>query len=80
MEKSQNPRFPEQKASEKLHGTPDPADRKENNVRDEGKIEMNSKPDKNESTHLTDISGEEKKEDYINTDERKMDIDKRNGL
>ncbi|HUQ64822.1 MAG TPA: hypothetical protein VM101_01620, partial [Flavitalea sp.] len=33
--------------------------------------------DKNDSSHLTDRSGEEEKEDYINTDERKRDLDKR---
>jgi hypothetical protein len=41
------------------------------------KINNPKKSDKNESTHLTDRSGEEKREDYINTDERKRDLDKR---
>ena len=89
MEQNQ-PRFPEQDQPDKLHGTHDDSAQKEKYIRDSGKIEdlpsqdelskMSSntnKADKNESTHLTDRSGEEKREDYINTDERKRDLDKR---
>jgi len=85
-----NPRFPEQDEPEKIHGTTDDDRQKEKYLRDSGKIEdlpqedqlpkMNTratKKDKNESSHLTDRSGEEEKEDYINTDERKRDLDKR---
>lgn len=86
-----NPRFPEQDQPEKIHGTTDDSGQKEKYIRDSGKIEdypshddelpkmdtHGKKPDKNESAHLTDRSGEEKKEDYINTDERKRDLDKR---
>ena len=85
-----HPHFPEQDQPEKLHGTTDETGQKEKYLRDSGKIEdlppheeipkMNidvNKDDKNESSHLTDRSGEEKKEDYINTDERKRDLDKR---
>jgi hypothetical protein len=83
------PRFPEQDQPDKIHGTHDDSAQKEKYIRDSGKIEdlpsqdelskMNNpkKSDKNESTHLTDRSGEEKREDYINTDERKRDLDKR---
>lgn len=63
-----NPRFPQQDQPEKAHGTSDESRQKDKNVK---------KTDKNESTHLTDRSGEERKEDYINTDERKKDLDKR---
>ena len=81
-----NPRFPQQDQPDKIHGDEDA--RKEKYIRDSGKIEdypeempkMGTnvkKSDKNESTHLTDRSGEERKEDYINTDERKRDLDKR---
>jgi hypothetical protein len=85
-----NQPFPEQSQPEKLHGTTDHADQKEKYIRDAGKIEdlpenndvakMKSRPsknDKNESAHLTDRSGEEEKEDYINTDERKRDLNQR---
>jgi hypothetical protein len=83
-----NPRFPEQDQPDKIHGTTDENAQKEKYIRDSGKIEdypeempkMDTKvkkSDKNESTHLTDRSGEERKEDYINTDERKRDLDKR---
>jgi hypothetical protein len=84
------PRFPEQNEPEKVHGTTDDRDQREKYLRDSGKIEdmpatdatpkMSSEVktnEKNESTHLTDRSGEEEKEDYINTDERKRDIDRR---
>lgn len=81
-----NPRFPQQDQPEKIHGDEDAM--KEKYIRDAGKIEdlpeqnskMNTnvkKTDKNESSHLTDRSGEERKEDYINTDERKRDLDRR---
>jgi hypothetical protein len=83
-------RFPEQHEPSKVHGTTDESAQKEKYIRDAGKIEdypsqdelpkmstnVNS-PKKNESSHLTDRSGEEKKEDYINTDERKKDLDRR---
>lgn len=83
-----NPRFPEQNEPNKLHGTTDETGQKEKYIRDSGKIEDMPKQedvkkaekkhgDKAESAHLTDRSGEEKKEDYINTDERKKDLDKR---
>jgi len=84
-----NPRFPEQDQPDKIHGTNDESGQKEKYIRDSGKIEdypsqekiskkdTDIKSDKHESTHLTDRSGEEKKEDYINTDERKRDLDKR---
>ena len=83
-----NQRFPEQDQPDKIHGTTDEDAQKEKYIRDAGKIEdypeetpkMDAgvkKPGKNESTHLTDRSGEERKEDYINTDERKKDLDKR---
>ena len=85
-----NPRFPQQDEPDKIHGTTDESGQKEKYIRDSGKIEdlpsqdqMTNKgtnvkkSDKNESSHLTDRSGEEEKEDYINTDERKRDLDKR---
>jgi hypothetical protein len=83
-----NPRFPQQDQPDKFHGTTDENAQKEKYIRDSGKIEdypeetpkMDTKvkkEDKNESTHLTDRSGEERKEDYINTDERKRDLDRR---
>ena len=91
MEQPNNPQqFPEQDESQKIHGTTDESGQKEKYLRDSGKIEdlpsqdetpkMNTnikKSDKNESAHLTDRSGEERKEDYINTDERKIDLDRR---
>lgn len=90
MEQNNNSWFPEQDQPEKLHGTSDDSAQKEKYIRDSGKIEdlpsqdelakMKADPkstEKNESTHLTDRSGEEKKEDYINTDERKKDLDTR---
>lgn len=80
----------EQHEPVKHHGTTDESRQQEKYLRDSGKIEdlpeqsdipkMTSNiPDssKTESAHLTDRSGEEKKEDYINTDERKKDLDKR---
>lgn len=82
-----NPRFPLQDEPDKIHG--DANAQKEKYIRDSGKIEdlpspetskmsaKTKKSDKNESTHLTDRSGEERKEDYINTDERKRDLDTR---
>ena len=83
-------RLTEQHESEKIHGTHDDSAQKEKYLRDAGKIEdlpsqdelakMNGDPKsslKNESAHLTDRSGEEEKEDYINTDERKKDLDSR---
>jgi hypothetical protein len=88
-QKSNNPRFPEQNEPNKLHGTADETGQKEKYIRDSGKIEDLPKQEdvkqaseekhgkKVESAHLTDRSGEEKKEDYINTDERKKDLDKR---
>ena len=89
-QQTNNPRFPEQNEPAKLHGTSDEAGQKEKYIRDSGKIEdlpehhdmpkMKSEPateGHSESAHLTDRSGEEKKEDYINTDERKRDLDKR---
>jgi len=83
-----NPRFPQQDQPDKIHGTTDESAQKEKYLRDSGKIEdypeqtpkMSTKvkkSDKNESSHLTDRSGEERKEDYINTDERKRDLDRR---
>lgn len=85
-----NPRFPEQNEPNKIHGTTENAEQKEKYIRDSGKIEdlpedeavskMNTeknKTEKSKSEPLTDASGEEKKEDYINTDERKKDLDKR---
>lgn len=85
-----NPTFPEQNEPEKVHGTDDGKNQKEKYLRDSGKIEdmpeqdelpkMNSdvkRSDKNESADLTDKSGEEEKEDYINTDERKKDLEQR---
>jgi hypothetical protein len=88
----QNPNntFPEQDGPQKIHGTTDESGQKEKYLRDSGKIEdlplqddmpkMSTHPKKTgttESSHLTDRSGEEKKEDYINTDERKNDLDRR---
>ena len=81
-----NPRFPEQPESAKIHGTSDDEKGKEKYIRDSGKIEdypdqdqvakMKSEPSgKSASNPLTDVTGEEKKEDYINTDERKKDLD-----
>lgn len=58
----------------------------ESYLRDAGDIEdlrgTGGDPVEENSSHLTDESGEEKKEEYINTDERKKDIEKnsRNGL
>ncbi len=89
MEKDRNnPNFPKQDESIKIHGVPNEEEMKEKYIRGAGKIEdypeqdeaakMKSNPNgKNESSHLTDASGEEKKEDYINTDERKRDLDGR---
>lgn len=84
--------FPEQDGPQKVHGTTDESGQKEKYLRDSGKIEdipsqddlpkmstNTNKTGKNESSHLTDRSGEEKKEDYINTDERKKDLN-RSGL
>jgi len=83
-----NSRFPQQDQPDKISGTTDEKLQKEKYLRDAGKIEdypeqpakmdaNEKRSDKNESTHLTDRSGEERKEDYINTDERKRDLDKR---
>jgi hypothetical protein len=80
------PRFPQQDQPDKIHGDEDA--QREKYLRDSGKIEdlpeqtpkMSTnvkKSDKDESSHLTDRSGEERKEDYINTDERKRDLDRR---
>lgn len=89
MDQNKTNRYPEQEQSEKIHGTPESDMQKEKYIRDSGKIEdlpsqdelakmkADPKHDKNESKHLTDRSGEEKKEDYINTDERKKDLDNR---
>jgi hypothetical protein len=76
--------FPQQDEPNKIHGDEDA--QKEKYIRDSGKIEdlpepasnaKGKKSDKSESSHLTDRSGEERKEDYINTDERKRDLDGR---
>ena len=64
-------RFPEQDEPEKMHGTTD-----ENGQTPKMSTNV-KKTDKNESAHLTDRSGEEEKEDYINTDERKRDLERR---
>ncbi|MBL7696855.1 MAG: hypothetical protein JNK79_01805 [Chitinophagaceae bacterium] len=90
MEQNKNSRFPEQDQPDKLAGTTGNDSQKEKYIRDSGKIEdlpsqdelakMKAEPKgagRNESSHLTDRSGEEKKEDYINTDERKKDLDNR---
>jgi hypothetical protein len=89
MDQTNSSRFPEQDEPNKVHGTTDDSKMKEKFQRESGKIEdspshdmpkMNvdtKHSDKNESSHLTDRSGEEKKEDYINTDERKKDLDRR---
>lgn len=80
--------FPEQNESSKLHGTNDESGQKEKYIRDSGKIEdlpstgevakMNSvEGDELNEGRLTDRSGEEENEDYINTDERKNDLNKR---
>ena len=87
-QKQSNNRFPEQEESAKLHGTYDDSGMKEKYLREAGKIEdypaedetpkMKSEPvnsGRNETISQTDVSGEEKKEDYINTDERQKDID-----
>ena len=64
-------RFPEQDEPEKMHGTTDESGQTP-------KMSTNvKKTDKDESAHLTDRSGEEEKEDYINTDERKRDLERR---
>ena len=91
-QKINKPEFPEQNEPAKMHGTTDDSGMKEKYIRDSGKIEDMpgqkkreedkkaadaKRSDKSESTHLTDTSGEEKKEDYINTDERKRDLDRR---
>lgn len=90
MEQQNNPRFPEQNEPEKVHGTTDGKNQQEKYLRDSGRIKdlpgqegvpkmksdvLNS--DKSESVDQTDRSGEEEKEDYINTDERKKDIQQR---
>lgn len=77
--------FPEQSEPVKLHGDKNANDRKEKYIRDGGKIEDYPEEvparsgSKEDSAHLTDVSGEEKKEDYINTDERKKDLEKHSG-
>ena len=88
--KTNNPGLQEQNQPNKLHGVPDETSQKEKYIRDSGKIEdlpddtdiskmkAEKLPDsKSESADLTDSSGEEKKEDYINTDERKRDLERR---
>lgn len=90
MEQKNNPGLTERHESNKVHGTTDDKSQQEKHLQDSGKAEdkpsqdetpkMSSdikKSDKTESAHLTDRSGEEEKEDYINTDERKRDLDRR---
>lgn len=78
-----NPGFPEQDQPSKLHGTSDESGKKEKYIRDAGKIEDYPSEDEttpkmsSDSAHLTDRTGEEEKEDYINTDERQKDLEKR---
>ena len=52
---------------------------KEKYIRDVANIEdvrgNGGEPVEENSKHLTDVSGEEKNEEYINTDERKKDLD-----
>ncbi len=85
-----NPRYPEQQGPEKIHGDADNAAKKEKYLREGGKIEdypenerqpaddqkrqPAANPDDADLSGLTDQTGEEKKEDYINTDERKRDM------
>ena len=86
MDQTNQSSFPEQDHPSKLHGTHDDTAMKEKYLRDSGKIEdipdgpgtakMNADVD-DKSADLTDRSGEEEKEDYINTDERKKDIIRR---
>jgi len=73
-QQNKNPKFPEQVESEKIHGTTDEKSKKDVLPKMSSDVK---KSDKIESAHLTDRSGEEEKEDYINTDERKRDLDKR---
>lgn len=91
----QNPRYPEQQGPDKIHGDAENAAQKEKYLRDAGKIEdypedepqreaerkrvHTVNPDDAELSDLTDQSGEEKKEDYINTDERKRDMTRKKG-
>lgn len=85
-----NPRFPEGSGPSKYHGEQDRErylreggkieDYPEDPVEPVG-LRPGAGPadleDDDDSSHLTDISGEEKKEDYINTDERKRDLNSR---
>src|ERR671912_891542 len=56
---------------------------KEKYIRDTANIEdvrgTGGEPVEENSKHLTDVSGEEKDEEYINTDERKKDLDQTHG-
>jgi len=56
---------------------------KEKYIRDSGNIEdvrgNGGEPVDENSRHLTDQSGEEKDEEYINTEERKKDLDQTAG-
>src|SRR6478735_5477844 len=58
-------------------------DGKEKYIRDTANIEdvrgNGGEPVEENSKHLTDQSGEEKDEEYINTDERKKDLDQTEG-
>jgi len=85
-----NPSYPEQEGPDKIHGDAGKTAKKEKYLRDAGKIEdfpeddrqpdqynerqQTANPDNDDLSNLTDLSGEEKKEDYINTDERKRDM------
>ncbi len=80
--------FPQQNEPAKHHGTHDENAGKEKYIRDSGNIEdipsgisetpkMNAAENEDESSYLTDQSGEEKREDYINTDERKNDLNRK---
>ncbi|HSB94587.1 MAG TPA: hypothetical protein VLC28_15800 [Flavitalea sp.] len=57
---------------------------KEKYIRDAGNIEdvrgNGGEPVEENSRHLTDRSGEEKDEEYINTEERKKDLDQTSGI
>lgn len=80
--------FPEQNEPSKLHGTHDDSGQKERYIRDSGKIEdipeldtpkmKAENKEEEDAIPLTDRSGEEKKEEYINTDERQNDLNRRN--
>jgi hypothetical protein len=90
MDQQNISRFPEQSEPNKFHGTSDESNEKEKYMRDSGKIEDYPenhgtpkttsdipKDEKKESAHLKDRSGEEKDEDYINTDERLKDLQRK---